>query len=194
VIPVRLLILTAIVFAVISGLAVVVRELGHQTLPTPTYLDSVYCAEQPCWQGLQPGVSTHEQVVAQIRDYTPYTGRAVDYGDDIVMMIELDTAGLITLGDVIRVYGLPEQVGCLGLDATTMFSGRQLAMAAQLYFMDGLIEVDVVRNDDIPRLTPDMKIRRVRYYAAGERAYEIGQTTSWHGFTTTRVYKDCRGS
>ena len=176
-----------IVFALCAGLVAGIRAIGQAIPPTPTYLQTGPC-EQPCWQGLRPGRDTVDHFLYQVKQSTPYNGRTTDYGDGVAQMFELSTFGAITLADVIREFGTPERVGCLGPDHSSLYPGQQIVMAVQLYYAKGLVVVDAVRPDVYPRLTPDMRVRAVVYYAPGEPAYPIGATTRWHGFASTRTY------
>ncbi|HVO70046.1 MAG TPA: hypothetical protein VMT24_08375 [Aggregatilineaceae bacterium] len=185
----RLRFITAgvVLFAVCLGAVTGARAAGRLIPETATYLDSGPC-EQPCWHGLRPGRDYVDHFLYQVRAASPYTSHTSDAGDGIVTMFELSTYGAITVADVLREFGSPERVGCLGLEHTTLYPGHTLAMAVQLYFAQGLVVVDALRPDESPRLTPDMRVRSIRYYAPGEPAYPIGMTTPWHGFTSTRAF------
>ena len=175
-----------------TGMVAAARAVGQASPPTPTYLETGDC-EQPCWHGLRPGMDRAERFLAFVREHSPYSGHATSYDDrSPATQFELSTFGAITLADVLRVFGVPDRVGCLGPDHSSLFPGQSMVITARLYFADGLVMVDVARPDEVPRLTPGMRVRVVRYYALGEPAYPIGETTGWHGFASTGVYLDCR--
>jgi hypothetical protein len=181
----------AVLFVLCLGVVAGARAAGRVIPAPPTYLDSGPC-EQPCWHGLQPGRDYMDHFFYQVQAATPYTSHISDSGDGIVTVFELSTYGAITLGDVLREFGPPERVGCLGPDYTALYPGHKLVMAVRVYFAGGLVVVDAVRPDESPHLTPDMRVRSIRYYAPGEPAYPIGMTTPWHGFTSTRaLYLTC---
>jgi hypothetical protein len=187
----RIGLVLVILFGLWAGLIVWLRAIGQVLPPSPTYLESGFC-DQPCWQGLRPGVDNINQFLFRVRETTPYTGHTTDTGDGVARMFQLSTFGALTLADVIHEFGLPERVGCLGLDHTTLYPGQPLATSAYLYFGHGFIEVNAVRGDRVLRLSPDMQVRWVRYYAPGdEPVYPIGETTGWHGFASAGHYLEC---
>ncbi len=181
-----------LVLAVCAGLIAAARAIGHAGPDAPTYLEPGPSCAQPCWQGIVPGVSTHEHFLRRVQDASPYTGFASDYGDGIAARIELHIAGALRLADVVRVFGPPERVGCLGADAGALSPGQSVVTATRLYFAGGLIEVDAAWPDALLRVDPSMRVRAVRYYAPGEPVYPVGRTVPWQGFTSTRAYLPCR--
>lgn len=188
---VRWVIVTLIVSVICSGLVGAARAVGQTHTPTPAFLETGAC-EQPCWHGLRPGVDYIDHFLRAVSDTSPYSGHTTDYGDGIARMFELSTFGAITLGDLIRAFGSPEHVGCFGADHSSLFAGQPIVMATRVYFADGLIEADVVRPEMRPQLTPDMRVRSIRYYAPGEPSYTIGEFAPWRGFASTRRhYLDC---
>jgi hypothetical protein len=186
----RTLLVFATMVSALAGAIAAARTAGRQTPPSPTFLDTGHC-DLPCWQGLQPGLDSTNQFLFRVRQTGPYSGRTTDYGDGIAARFELLTFGAISLADVIREYGSPERVGCLGTDHSALYPGRTLVTSVEVYFAGGLVVVNAVRPDDAPRLTPDMDIRAIDYYGPGEPAYEVGATTDWHGFASTRRYQLC---
>jgi hypothetical protein len=179
-----------VLLAVCSGLVAAARAAGQMDPPAPTYLETGEC-DQPCWQGIQPGVSTREQFAQRARTVGLFSGRATDYGDGVAAMFELSTWGVLTLADLLRAFGPPDRVSCLGLDHTTMYPGLSLVISVQVYFADGLIVANAVRPDTWPYLSPDMQVRWIRYYAPGEPVYEIGDATPWYGFASVKRYRAC---
>jgi hypothetical protein len=183
--------LVAGVFVVCAVLVIGVRWAAQSRTPPPTFLEPGAC-EQPCWQGLRPGVDTVDHFLYKVQSSGPYSGRTQDAGDSVVAMFELSVYGLLTLADVVRDFGPPERVSCLGLTHSTLFPGGTIVTAAEAYYADGLVVVSLVRPDQAPRLSPDMRVRTIRYYAPGERAYEIGTTTGWRGMGSSAVYPVCQ--
>ncbi|MBN1679797.1 MAG: hypothetical protein JW966_05865 [Anaerolineae bacterium] len=183
-IPIRVLVLITIVCAMSAGLVAGARAIGQTTTPPPTFLETGGC-EQPCWQGIKPGKARREQFFYALDDYSPYGGHVSDQGDEIITMMELSIYGALTVADVMREFGPPERVGCIGLDRTTLYPGGDWVTSVQLYFAGGLIAVNALRPGDVLRLTPDMRVRSIRYYAPGDPAYPIGQTTGWFGFASS---------
>lgn len=186
----RLLItLTGVLLAVVITLITGARLIGRQTAPPPTYLAPGACA-QPCWQGLRPGAVNLADLSARVSATTPYIlGHTAAYDGVHVTAFSLFIDEQITLADVIREFGPPERVGCLAYTSTKQYAG--LNTAAEVYYAGGLVVVDVVQTGDLLRLTPAMGVRAVSYYAPGEPAYRIGETTPWHGFATVPVYQSC---
>ncbi|NDJ74841.1 MAG: hypothetical protein GYB65_01165 [Chloroflexi bacterium] len=187
---VRLLVAGGVVFGVVMALIAGARAWGRSETPPPLFLETGNCA-QPCWQGLQPGVSTHvefEQVSVQFDMFKVEThGRG-----DTVRAFDLNVMGDIKLGDVLLAFGTPDHVGCLGWTHTTRYPGKNLAVQAHIYFADGLIRVEAIRVDEVMLLHPDMQVRQISYFApAEEPAYPIGATV-WQGVAPSEAYPTCR--
>lgn len=167
------------------------RALG-QTEPLPvTFLDTGPDCEQPCWQGIQPGISTRDAFLQASREIGPYGGIATDYGDGIAASFELSTHGAITLADLIEAFGTPARVGCIHLARTTLVPGPGLVTSTRLYFADGWIVAEALGNGLTYALSPGMRIRHVTYYAPGEPIHPLGETSPWRGFATAPVYPRC---
>ena len=170
------------------------RAVRHMSPPPPLYLDTGPC-DQPCWQGIQPGITTtaafNSPATAAIIRRTPYRiNRAADYGGSRIMNFELSTSGRLTLGDVMREWGPPERIGYLGLDYSRMGTAREPAISAQFYFFDGLVVVQAFGPGVAPRLSPAMRVYAITYFAPGEPTYPIGKTTTWHGLASISRYRD----
>ena len=167
------------------------RLAGHVTGRVPPLLAPGHC-EQPCWHGLRPGEVTRDTFAAAIERAAPLSGRATGSDREVITRFEIITYGAIRLGDALRTLGRPERVGCIGYHHSTLFAGQPIVLAADLYFAGGLVAVNVVRPDDVPRLSPDMLVRRVTYYAPGEPAYAVGSTMPWRGFAAAGAgYRWC---
>lgn len=186
----RLLPLVTVVL-VVSILAIAAARRVGRGMVTPTYLQTGPDCAQPCWYGLRPGENNIHQFLYHAREFTPFSARTSDTGDGVATMFELSVFGALRLGDVVRVLGPPEQVGCLGLDHTALFPGTALVMSARLYWGGGLVVVTALRSDSLAHLSPDMYVRTIRYYAPGESLAPIGTTTGWHGFAAAVPYRLC---
>jgi hypothetical protein len=180
-------------FAACASLIGGARAVSRLAPPSAVYLDTGPC-DQPCWQGIQPGVTTLAELnspatAAMIRR-TPYRiSHAATYGGDRVMSFELNTQGKIALGDLMRVWGPPERVAYLGLDYSRMGTLNKPALSARLYFFEGLVVVQAFSLDTARRLSPDMGVYAITYYAPGEPAFPIGKTTGWHGLASVSRYR-----
>ena len=136
-------------------------------------------SEQPCWQGLKPGVDTVDHFLYKVRASGPYTGRTADLGDSIVTMFELSVYGLRNLADIVREWGPPDRVSCLWLAPSMNSATGTVVTAAEVYYGGGLVVVSLVRADQTLRLAPDMRVRTIRYY--GPASPRIRTTTDWRG-------------
>jgi hypothetical protein len=189
----RFWMLIGLLFAVCVILVNGARMISRLWPPPSVYLDAGSC-EQPCWQGIQPGVITtaafDSPATTAVVLQTPYRiNRAASYGGDRIMNFELSTRGQITLGEVIRVWGAPERIGYLGLDYSRMGTSREPAVSAQFYFFDGLVVVQAFGSGERPRLSPDMAVYAITYYAPGEPTYPIGKTARWHSLASISRYR-----
>jgi hypothetical protein len=170
------------------------RAVGQNLPSSPLYLDTGPC-DQPCWQGIQPGITTtaalNSPATTAIVRQTPYRiNRAADYGGTRIMNFELSTLGKLTLGDVMRAWGPPERIGYLGLDYSRMGTAKEPVISAQFYFFDGLVVVQAFGSGAAPRLSPAMRVDSITYYAPGEPAYPLGKTATWHGLASVSRYRD----
>ncbi len=179
-----ILILTLTLIALGTALIAVARGIGRMHDLPPTFLETGDC-DQPCWQGFQPGAGLDEEALLQRSTELPYSvGRVSEYSGGYITMFEIYPGGRITLADIVRAWGWPEQVGCLQLGAGPRTLGT-------LYFFDGLVAVLVVSSGESLRLSPDMNASTIQYYQPGDPVYAIGDTTTWHGFATVPVYPAC---
>jgi hypothetical protein len=170
------------------------RAVGRVSPPPPLYLDTGPC-DQPCWQGIQPGITTvaalENPATTDIIRHTPYRiNRAADYGGSRIMNFDLSTSGKLTLGDVMRTWGPPERIGYLGLDYSRTGNTNEPAVSAEFYYFDGLVVVQAFGSGAAPRLSPEMRIDTITYYAPGEPAYPLGKTTTWHGLASVSRYRE----
>ncbi|PJF39733.1 MAG: hypothetical protein CUN55_13700 [Phototrophicales bacterium] len=166
-----------------------VRFISHSWPKPSLFLASTDCS-QPCWQSIRPGFSTRAEFLQQAQFNYPYQVLA-NYKDDgqggLVRDILLNMRGDIRLGDIILAFGVPShaQLGWVAGRATTQQGGRRLYVGATLYFANGLVTAEVVREDCVWRFSPDMIVRRVRYSAPNSfgSVIPIG-TPKWQGFVT----------
>lgn len=186
-------IMFGLVFVTCASLLTGARVVSRLAPARPVYLETGSCS-QPCWQGIRPGETTLDELnspatIAVIRR-TPYLiSRAVTYGGDRVMNFELSTRGKITLGDLMCAWGPPDQVAYLGLDYSRRGASKTPVLSSQLYFFGGLVVVQVFSTEDARRLSPDMHIETITYYAPGEPVFPIGKTTGWHGLASVSRYR-----
>lgn len=181
---------------VITVSIIVLRSTVQENQPLmETYLYPGIC-EQPCWQGIQPGTRMERKLYDLIEELNyPYIGSArtieqddpTTPGEDarILQQFELGMRGDILLYDVLIAFGQPSNAN-LGYVATTTPldpNQRQAVVGGTLYFGNGLVQVDVVRADMEWLFSPDMVVRRIRYFAPSPEgpAMPIG-TPHWHGF------------
>jgi hypothetical protein len=172
-------------WAVCLGLIVGARAVGRSR-PTPdTYLDSGNCA-QPCWQGIRPGEIAPLDLRARVGKTGSYAVvELTDYGDRIARNFGLRALTPITLGDVVRAFGVPDRVACLRPRPQSAITG------ASIYFAEGLVVVEAA-NPASARLSPDMRVESIFYYSPGLPAYRIGSTAAWGGFAGPPVYRVCQ--
>lgn len=160
------------------------RQVGAKLSYAETYLDPQNCA-LPCWRGIQPGTKNDDGFLRELEATNRYSG-FLTYGADkaTISVIRLDMWGDIQLGNVFMAFGEPSHV-VLRNAAGTGFEGvqRRQLVGAWLYFADGLIRVDVIREDNIWRLSPTMTVQRIHYFAPDPEGgvIPIGAPT-WHGF------------
>lgn len=160
------------------------RQIGTSQNYAETYLDPEGCS-LPCWRGIQPGSDNTLEFKQEIKQTNRYEGSLRYSADEVtISVIRLDTWGDITVGDVFLAFGEPSHV-LLRNTASTGFSGvqRQQFVGAWLYYGDGLVRVEAIREDNIWRLSPDMTVLRIQYFAPSSEGgiIPIG-APEWHGF------------
>lgn len=180
-----------VLWVMLAVLTSATRLVSH-SLPNPGLLLTTSDCPQPCWQGIRPGFSTRAEFVARQQEnlYRYQTSATYQsYPDDpteIVRDITLTMRGDVSVGDVLVAFGSPSHVRMnwvAGMPIDGRQGGRQTYVGATFYFADGLVMVEVVRLDCRWRLSPDMLVRRVRYYAPSPAGgvIPIG-TPLWRGF------------
>jgi hypothetical protein len=182
---IRAFVLILTVFALCTGLIAGVRAIGQRHTPTPVDLATGDCA-QPCWHGIRPGASGEDAFYRALAASNLYTGDARSR-DGVVRSFDLYALGPVQLADALHVFGQPARVSCLGWTHSTRYPGRQVVLQAHVYFAAGLVRVEVIRPDVTLRLTPDMQVRQISYFAPGEPVYPVGSPV-WRGF---RSYPAC---
>lgn len=171
---------------ILSGVVLTAtRSIAQNTQSLPeTYLDPGDCS-QPCWQGIQPGTGLERYFFSVLeRINLRYSGTTRSNGE-ILTEFELTMRGDIVLADVFAAMGQPSHATLQYVAGTTGANPteRQLLVGGTLYFGNGLVQVDVVREDQEWLFSGDMVVRRIRYFAPNPEgsAVPIG-TPHWHGF------------
>lgn len=161
--------------------------------PHPTlHLEAADCL-QPCWESIQPGISTlndfnHQQSRSQLYRYQVIANTRDEDGVIVVRDIQLNMRGDVLLGDVLVELGMPTHADLSWIAAPPIAGqrgGRQTYVGGTLYFADGLITVEVLHPDCVWRFAPKMIVRRIRYYAPHPEGgvIPIG-TPVWDGFVS----------
>jgi hypothetical protein len=192
------------VIAVALGMSVLVSFLAagaravSRLTSTPSVLLEAGDCQQPCWQGVQPGASSRYTVERQTYKWfdnpaaffsSPYMASVGGQGD-YLEMFALHTFGSgLTAGEVLRVFGQPDEIGCIHNVPSGKLLGSmgQSAKGANLYFADRQVEVSVVLPDTGRRLTPDVQVYAVCYYARPL----VARTVPWRGFASLSAYPRC---
>jgi hypothetical protein len=120
---------------------------------------------------------------------SPYSATVAGLGD-YLELFTLHTFGSgLTAGEVVRAFGPPDEVSCVNdIAAGTLPGGKtQAAKGANLYFADRQVEVTLVLSDTAGRLTPDMQVYAVCYYARPL----VAQTVPWRGFASLSAFPHC---
>jgi hypothetical protein len=98
---------------------------------------------------------------------------------------ELDTAGAITLADLMLAAGQP-QAGCLDYGLLH----REPVIWVRLVLADGRVETYAALFSSSQRLSPDAPIYALYCYRSGANESSV-QNESWRGFASLAVYRDC---
>lgn len=202
---------------VLSALILAALKIGEGLPRLPTYLEGEGCP-QPCWQGLQPGITTREEAMAHMvasglvipdsferltdgaitqleweTRYAPTYDVLARFRDDQLMRLTLSVEGGLRLGDLFQVVGAPSHV--LLCQRTAPGFNYQRAVSATLYFLDGAVEVWAYQpNSGRWRVTPDMLVYQITYRVRpndGESWVPLGVAT-WHGFGGAGYSAYCR--
>jgi len=185
----RFLQLIVAVFVTCAAFTLIAHEIGQTSELPPTYLDTGGC-DQPCWQGLRPGITRIDEFLQRVDERSPYSGRGTDRGGPLEMM-ELSTYGVLRLADVLLDWGEPEQISCLRWESMGSAPVAHAGLVVKLYNAGGVVEVEAIGDDLSQRVWPGMLVRAVRYAAPGEPLYEIGTTSAWRGFAWFNPYPMC---
>jgi hypothetical protein len=136
--------------------------------------------EHACQLGLEP--DTRVQPLAD--DGTPYRV-SVPGGGTYLADHELDTAGAITLADLMLAVG-PPQAGCLDYG----LSHREPVIWVRLVLADGRVEAYTALASSSQRLALDAPVYVLYCYRPGANEQPV-QNDSWQGFAPLAVYRDC---
>lgn len=161
-----------------------VQALGAQQHYADTFLDPNDCP-LPCWRGIQPGTEYDKEFWLELERLNRYGGFLTYGADDVkISVIRLDMRGDIKVGDIFLAFGEPSHV-LLRYTAGTGYGGvqRRQLVGAWLYYGNGLVRVEAIREDNVWRLSPDMTVQRIQYFAPNPEGaiIPIG-TSTWHGF------------
>ena len=160
------------------------RQIGTKLPYAETYLDPQNCV-LPCWRGIQPGTENAKEFWHELEELNRYGGFLTYGADEVsISVMRLDMWGDIQLGDVFIAFGEPSHV-LLRYAAGTGYGSvrRRQLVGAWLYYGDGLVRVESIREDDVWRLSPTMTVQRIQYYAPNPEGGVIPIGTSkWHGF------------
>ncbi len=166
--------------------AAAARGIGSLYSDTDTYLAPGNCS-QPCWHGIRPGTPIIGPIETQWTRTAQYSARFILGADNsTIREIQLITHGNLHLGDVVQAWGAPSHVQLHYVAATSQ--NKLVLVGALLYFGDGLIEVDAIREDNVWRLSPNMIVRQIRYFAPNALGAIIPlNTPPWQGFRSQPI-------
>jgi hypothetical protein len=184
----RLIIFTLTLIAFCMFLIAGARAIGQTQDPPPTNLATGDC-DQPCWQGLQPGVHLRGERVLERVQSSPFNlVQSVGYSG-YVAMFEIRTNDDLILADVLHEFGAPERVACL---QPYRFRWQGVGGThTQLYYGGGAVVVTVEHPEIALHLSPDMTVWSIQYFRPGDSHYPPGEPTDWRGLTGIPVYSMC---
>jgi hypothetical protein len=137
--------------------------------------------EHACRWGLEPDIDL--QPLAG--DETPYRASVPGVGKYLADH-ELDTAGAVTLADLMLAAGQP-QAGCLDYGLLN----REPVIWVRLGLAAGRVEADAaLPSSSAKRLSPDAPVYVLYCYRSGANDTPV-QNESWRGFASLAVYRDC---
>jgi hypothetical protein len=159
-----------LLFLALSPLAIVgARRVGKSTPRPETYLEVGDCA-QPCWDGLQPGISPFPEFWAHLdaviaRGGWMYSGSVVSDAEDILteIILTINPTSQIRLGDLLLLYGTPD-AGIVSQAATLgAVAPRRPYSLVTVYWLDGYLSATVIAPDyvEAEHLRPEMWVREV---------------------------------
>jgi hypothetical protein len=177
-----------------------IRVVGGRNQSTTALLEAGNC-EQPCWHSIQPGKTSFRQATTILKADSTYNvsqtaGKTLcwfslksaswygctDGHGETVQDIELSLPdGMLQLGDVIALFGLPIAARLCWFDSYT-----QDYVVARLLF-EGNIEVEAFdRENPVQwRFDPEMTIIQIYYLSADSPRLPTNgkQSLRWRGFT-----------
>jgi hypothetical protein len=134
-----------------------------------------------CQLGLEPDTRLQPRADDETPYQAPVPGAAKYLADH-----ELDTAGAITLADLMLAVGLP-QAGCLDYGLLH----REPVIWVRLVLDDGRIEAyAALLSSSARRISPDAPVYVLYCYRSGVNDLPV-QYQSWQGFASLAVYRDC---
>jgi hypothetical protein len=137
--------------------------------------------EHACQLGFEPDINP--QLLAN--DETPYRASVPGAGKYLADH-ELDTAGAVTLADLVLAVGKP-QAGCLDYGLLH----REPVIWVRLLFANGRVEAySALSSSSAKRLSPDAPVYVLYCYRSGTNG-PPAQNESWQGFASLAVYRDC---
>ena len=193
----------------LTAVMLLAMRIGEAAPALPVYLDAGDCS-QPCWQGLQPGTTHRDEVLAFARQhplsspgslevssetassrpyiiwetrYFPSYDVQARFYQDTLMRLDLYVDGRLQLGDVIEVLGEPSHAQ-LCYRISTGINYRS-AVFATLYFYEGSVEVwAYLANAAIWQVRPDMQVFQIVYRtpAPDDESWIPLSVGRWHGF------------
>lgn len=199
----RLLAYTGALMMMMMAILATVRIIGSLS-PSPgvALFASQQCTPEPCWLGIQPGVTTLEQAGQFIRqpaeafgpeDYRTtfcwqplparYGGCAYssESSKPLARLALIPGNGKLTLGNAVVLFGEPLTSRLCGRAAS---SGMYIT--ASVRFRNG-VSVSVSRWPDWNRFDPDMNVSVVVY--APDKSVPDG--LRWEGFTRQQRLDTC---
>jgi hypothetical protein len=174
------------VFIMLLGVAGCSLSIGGVLLaarqgPLPPHQAALAEWEHACQLGFEPDIDP--QLLTN--DETPYWASVPGAGKYLADR-ELDTAGAITLADLVLAAGQP-QAGCLDYGLLH----REPVIWVRLVFADGRIEAySALSSSRAKRLSPDTPVYVLYCYRSGTND-PPAQNESWRVFASLAVYRDC---
>jgi hypothetical protein len=216
----RLLTAIAMTTATLMLLQVAVRWIGTLSSPpiALAMLDTGPCA-QPCWQGIQPGKTTLDKVAELLREQSASTKHSIQslYSNELcwdtpsvpswrgcvrrqwevnpgtpIKSIELEPPpDTLRLGDAINVLGEPVASRLCQVSRGRLPAVPGDGIIAHVYFRGNVfVTAYSPGQPNEARLTPDMLVRWLFYYAAAEPLYDDG-VPRWRGFNAPLDARFC---
>lgn len=151
--------------------------------PTLTELKLTTHCQQPCWQGIQPGITITEDKT-QLPESTYFSVNYYTSESGLVRDISLYGLQSIRLGDLLLIWGPPSHIVPYrtllphsNLDTAELYFGT----GYEIYFHDSLVVVSTVAAKG--PITPDHRIQAIHYYQPSEYGPPRRlNSPAWRGF------------